>query len=287
MKIIYTESGKNALESFKENKAKELEESIKQRKYVLGDDLIEITGADVKEAQEEMGHYKLFYRKRSSSYKLVLQLYSVIGVLMTLSGIFYQDVVYIFTQRPEQVAVIVSGIGISIACVVMLWRLRSKEQAEQELMRIQRSSTVSKVDAEKTHMPSVSGDNPFFIEEPMRTVREAADTSKATGKPIFLVVYDETHPSKSKLYYSLGYFMEYYTTKRLVHDHFISALVPRSDRDAAALVPDDDPLENCLWIVLNQDGSIVRREGVYANPDEGLKRVRGVVRELGMAQQGA
>jgi hypothetical protein len=289
MKIIYTESGKNALESFKENKAKELEENIKQRKYVLGDDLIEITGADIKEAENEMGHYKQFARRRSSSYKLVLQLYSVLGILLAFGGVFYQDVIYIFTTRPEQVAFIVSGIGISIACLVMLSRLRFKEQADQELMRIQRISAASKVDAAQVYMPgtSTSGGNPFFIEEPKHTLREAVDTSRTTGKPIFLVIYDENHPSKSKLYYSLGYFMEYHTTKKLVMDHFIPALVPKSDRDAAALIPLDDPLENCLWVVLNHDGSIIRREGVYANPDEGLNRVRGVVRELGAAQCGA
>ncbi|WP_045226939.1 hypothetical protein [Methyloterricola oryzae] len=140
MKIIYTESGKNAIESYKERKAKELEESIKQRKYVLGDDLIEITGSDVKEAQDEIGHYKIYARRRTSSYKLALQLYSVVGVLMTLGGIFYQDVVYLFTQRPQQVAFIVSGIGISIVCVAMLWRLKSREEAEEALMRIERLS---------------------------------------------------------------------------------------------------------------------------------------------------
>ncbi|WP_407291305.1 hypothetical protein [Stutzerimonas zhaodongensis] len=289
MKIVYTESGKNALESFKEYKAKELEESIKQRKYVLGDDLVEITGADIKEAQDEMGHYKLFARRRSSPYKLILQLYSVIGILTALGGFFYEDVVYIFTERPQQVAFIVAGLSTSIAGVVMLWRLRSREQAEQELLRIQRVSAASKVNIEQAHMPgpSMSGSNPFFIEEPKRTLRDAVETSRATGKPIFLVIYDENHPSKSKLYYSLGYFLEYHTTKRLVMDHFISALVPQSDKDAAALVPPDDPLENCLWVVLNQDGSIIRRESVYANPDEGLKRVRGVVRELDGAQQEA
>ncbi|WP_392886860.1 hypothetical protein ACF6ZU_21735 [Pseudomonas migulae] len=286
MKIIYTESGKNALESFKESKAKELEENIKQKKYVLGDDLIEITGADIKEAQNEMGHDKQFARRGSSSYKLVLQLYSVLGILLAFCGVFYQDVIYIFEERPQQLAFIVAGISTSIVGLVMLWRLKIKEQADQELIRIQRISAASKSDVAQLHMPGAftSGGSPFFIEEPKRTVKEAVDTSRTTGKPIFLVIYDENHPSKSKLYYSLGYFMEYHTTKKLVMDHFIPALVPQSDKDAAALVPPDDPLENCLWVVLDQDGVIIRREGVYANPDEGLNRVRAVVKELGAPQ---
>lgn len=125
-----------------------------------------------------------------------------------------------------------------------------------------------------------SGRHPFFIEEPHSSLGEAKRISKSEGKPIFLIIYDEGHPSKSKLYYSLGCFMDYFTTKRLVQDHFITALVPNTDEDAASLIPPDDPLENCLWVVLDPSGGIIRREGVYANPDEGLKRVRTVVSTL-------
>ncbi|GAA4413853.1 hypothetical protein GCM10023154_17550 [Advenella faeciporci] len=128
-----------------------------------------------------------------------------------------------------------------------------------------------------------SGRHPFFIEEPNSSLNEALSLSKDTGMPIFLVIYDESHPSQSKLYYSLGCFMDYYTTKRLVQDHFIVVLAPKSDKDAASLVPSDDPLENCLWVVLDLDGKIIRREGVYANADEGLKRVRSVVASISEA----
>ncbi|MGY3325746.1 hypothetical protein [Pseudomonas sp. TE3911] len=122
-----------------------------------------------------------------------------------------------------------------------------------------------------------SGRYPFFIGEPISTLKEASAVARSTGKPVFLVVYDENHPSKSQLYYSLGCFMDYFTTKRLVQDHFVVALVPSTDKDAISLVPADDPLENCLWVVLGPDGHILRREGVYANADEGLKRVRALV----------
>ncbi len=54
---------------------------------------------------------------------------------------------------------------------------------------------------------------------------------------------------------------------------------PSSAPELSRLVPDDDPLERCLWVVLDPSGRIFRREGVYANPDEGLKRVREVIRQ--------
>ncbi len=77
--------------------------------------------------------------------------------------------------------------------------------------------------------------------------------------------------------------MDYFTTKKLVDDHFVSALVPLSSSGAKDLVPQHDPLENALWVVLNANGEILRREGVYANPDEGLKRVRAVIGSVGNA----
>ncbi len=128
-----------------------------------------------------------------------------------------------------------------------------------------------------------SGRHPFFIDEPKSSLSAAMREARLAQKPIFLVIYDAQHPTKSQLYYSLGCFLDYFTTKRIVQDHFVSALVPATDEEAAALVPADDPLENCLWVVLRPDGTVLRKEGVYANPDEGLKRVRSVVAALAEA----
>lgn len=94
---------------------------------------------------------------------------------------------------------------------------------------------------------------------------------------VFMVVFDPEHPTRSKLDFSLGYFMEYQTTKRLVDQHFVAVVGPSSDPAFGGFVPEDDPLELCLWVVLSPKGEILRREGVYANPDEGMRRVRTLV----------
>lgn len=122
-----------------------------------------------------------------------------------------------------------------------------------------------------------SGRHPFFIREPHKSISEALQDAKKSAKPLFLVIYDQDHPSQSKLYYALGCFLEYFTTKKLVDDHFVFALVPLSSPGAKDLVPLDDPLESALWVVLSADGEILQRESVYANPDEGLKRVRTII----------
>lgn len=114
----------------------------------------------------------------------------------------------------------------------------------------------------------------FFLGPVTDNLPEAREIAASMNLPIFMVIFDDNHPTKSKSIYSLGYFLEYNTTKRLVKEHFIQVLVSSYGLDVAQYVPVEDPLENCLLVVLAPDGTIMRREGVYANPDEGLKRTR-------------
>ena len=117
----------------------------------------------------------------------------------------------------------------------------------------------------------------LFIHPPVQSIAAALVDAESQGKPVFLVIYDPEHPTQSKLSYSLGYFLEYQTTRKLVDQHFVSAIVPLTDKNAKALVPTEDPLENCRWVVLSPSGQVLRTETLYANADEGLKRTREAI----------
>ncbi len=119
--------------------------------------------------------------------------------------------------------------------------------------------------------------NRFFLRQPHTRLEDALAEAKVRKLLVFLVIYDSLHPKNSRLDYSLGNFMDYETTKRLVDTHFVPVVGVSSAPLHASLVPEDNPLELALWVVLDCEGRIVRREGVYANPDEGLKRVRSVI----------
>ena len=129
----------------------------------------------------------------------------------------------------------------------------------------------------KTPTPRRMPSAEMFLRKPETNLKSALSSAKSISKPIFAVIYDPDHPTQSKLSYSLGYFLEYQTTRKLVDEHFICALVPSSDVDAKLFIPDDDPLENCRLVVLSPNGTVIRSEGVYANPDEGLKRTREAI----------
>jgi hypothetical protein len=119
--------------------------------------------------------------------------------------------------------------------------------------------------------------NKYFLRKPHQRLEQGLKEAKLRRLLAFVVIYDPKHPTHSQLDYALGYFMEYQTTKRLVDQHFVAIVGPSSDPQLSRLVPEDDPLELALWVVMDSDGQIIRRESVYANPDEGMRRVREVI----------
>jgi hypothetical protein len=122
--------------------------------------------------------------------------------------------------------------------------------------------------------------NQFFLRPPHDSLESAKAEAAARGVLVFVVIYDAEHPTRSKLEFSLGYFLEYQTTKRLVDQHFVAIVGASEEPALRALVPEDDPLELCLWVVMTPSGVILRREGVYANSEEGLKRVRMILSQM-------
>lgn len=121
----------------------------------------------------------------------------------------------------------------------------------------------------------------FFKGATLISLKEALVASRKSDKGLFLVIYDQEHPTNSELNYSLGAFTRYELTKRLLNEYFIQAIIPSSDPEAQQFIADYH-MEQCLLIVLNSKGKILRKEGVYANADEGLKRVREDISKLNM-----
>jgi hypothetical protein len=117
-------------------------------------------------------------------------------------------------------------------------------------------------------------DSSFFIGITLTNINDAISIMKTENKGLFLVIYDNNHSTKSKLNYSLGYFTEYEKTKSLINEYFIQAIVSNDEYDVLKYVPENYHMENCLLVVLNKNYEIIRQEGVYANTDEGLRKVR-------------
>lgn len=122
----------------------------------------------------------------------------------------------------------------------------------------------------------------YFLRMPHSNLNSAREEAIARNLLIFAVIYDPVHPTHSKLDYALGYFMEYQATKRLVDQYFVPILGSCNDPELADLVPEDNPMELCLLVILDRDLNILKLESVYANPEEGLRKVRELIKQVGM-----
>jgi len=124
---------------------------------------------------------------------------------------------------------------------------------------------------------NIETENEYFLGKVQTDLKHAKELSKKENKPMFIVIYDKSHPKLSRIDYSLRYFMEYETTKKMVNNNFIQVLIDSEKPDIKELIPAEEPLENCLLTVLTPDNKILRQESVYANPDEGLKRTKEII----------
>jgi len=152
-------------------------------------------------------------------------------------------------------------------------------------------STITKADAEEAQNlakeifsntgnrepENIKTENKYFLGKVFIDLIQAKELSNKLKKPLFIVIYDKTRPKLSKLDYSLGYFMEYETTKKLVNNNFVQVLIESEKPGVKELISPEEPLENCLLTILTPDNKILRQEGVYGNPDEGLRRTKEII----------
>ncbi len=117
----------------------------------------------------------------------------------------------------------------------------------------------------------------LFLRQPEDGIEKAIKKAASMKKLVFVVIFDPDHPTKSNLAYALGHFLQYQTTRKLVDQSFVCCMIPVSNKTAKALIPVEDALDNCRWVVLNIQGDVLRSESLYANPDEGLARTREVI----------
>lgn len=114
MEIKYTESAKDELEMFHRRQQKNLENIVKQEKYVFGDDIVEVTASDIRQAERQFVvlEERSLYRYPASS--MLFKVYLILGILMTVFGLFYDKIIYIYGENPKQFMMIAMGVLITL-----------------------------------------------------------------------------------------------------------------------------------------------------------------------------
>jgi len=130
MKILYTDSGKNELEEFKKRQVHLLEEIVSKRKYIFGDDVIEITASDVRDAADRIRPIPRI-PLRSTMTELIPIVYILLGALMSIGGFAWH---YFWDIRWEpQFIFTLMGLVMTIVGLLMHFYIRFRRSRLMEL----------------------------------------------------------------------------------------------------------------------------------------------------------
>lgn len=106
IKIKYTNEAESRLELLTDAYKIKLEELIKEKKYVPGDKLIEITGSDIESVAK---YLKILSPRQTHFREIVIELYLTVGIIFILIGLFYNLIINIVTENPLQLMLILLG----------------------------------------------------------------------------------------------------------------------------------------------------------------------------------
>lgn len=123
-KIHYTDAANERLKSLKSEYVEMLEDIVKDRKHVPGDKFIEITASDLEQATQ---YLKVIAPRKSESLRLVLVLYSLMGVAMVIAGLFYPFFMEMVRESPERLMLTLGGFVLSAAGIFGYIRIKQRE----------------------------------------------------------------------------------------------------------------------------------------------------------------
>lgn len=133
VKITYTIAAQAELAAFGRRQQSLLEEVIKSRKYVFGDDVIEITASDIRDAERYIRPVNLDRSRHTFMRRVVLQAYFVGGILTILSGLFYPYIRELVKEKPEQLMVVVAGVTLTMTSLFMQFYMKYRDDRRKQM----------------------------------------------------------------------------------------------------------------------------------------------------------
>lgn len=134
MKIIYTDTGKRELISFQERQKDYLEDMVSAKKFVFGDDTLEITGADVREASIRIKPSRSLSASRFTTIQIASYVYMAGGLLVFMAGVFWPYIQALYRETPVALSISAAGLLVSAMGLLMqqMYRARIRRIMEME-----------------------------------------------------------------------------------------------------------------------------------------------------------
>jgi len=117
-KLIYTDTAKKKIEELKEEYVNKLEEIIEEKKFVPGDELLEISGSDLEYAKNQI---KIISHKKNTFQTAIVISYLIIGLILIFISIFYNKFFIIFREflnNPTRLLIGVMGLTMTFVSLI-------------------------------------------------------------------------------------------------------------------------------------------------------------------------
>lgn len=135
MKVEYTASGKEELLEFQSRQQKLLEELIAEKKYVIGDETLEVTATDIKETQHRLRPVSRYAERRALTTRLILPVYVLGGVGMMIYAFFHKDIQRVIYEQEVLWSVGLAGLLTTIAGIFFSWYLNERNRRIRMISR--------------------------------------------------------------------------------------------------------------------------------------------------------
>jgi len=128
-KIIYTETAKQRFEKFHIEINEEVGRYFQERKFVPGDDFIEITASDIDEVAQR---FRISRPVKTNSVRtLIPVVYTTMGLILTIIGLFYDQFKTILEGDPKRLIFIGGGLFMIFISWTYLYLMKTREKKEQ------------------------------------------------------------------------------------------------------------------------------------------------------------
>jgi hypothetical protein len=124
-RIAYTQAGEDRLAKLHRAIGNQIEQALRERKFVPGDEQIEITGSDVDELARSMrvDFFSRFDQRRMFR-RVVIGFYFLLGILTTIAGLFYHYFLDLI-KNPTQLFLVGAGVLMSLGSF-LLWTINER-----------------------------------------------------------------------------------------------------------------------------------------------------------------
>lgn len=150
-KIIYTESAEIRFKKLNSEIKEKIEDYVRENKNVPGDEFIEVTANDLDEVSKRI---RIVSVNKNQLKYLVMVTYSIFGVILTITGLFYDDIMSLLKNSPERILLIFVGIFLTGFSVYYYYLVKQRELREREILYkdvyrnilIDKASIINKLD---------------------------------------------------------------------------------------------------------------------------------------------